>query len=289
MRHVRGHDATAFDVLAEPNRRRILDSLRDGERPVGELVHELRLSQPAVSKHLRALREAGLVEVRPGGAAAVLPPPGGAAAGARRLDRALPALLGPAPRRPRGPPRHDGGLTMEITDEVRSRMGTATITDGTWTLTFVRHLDHPVEKVWRADHRVRAPGGLVPVRHRRGAARRAPTSRMPFWPDVVEKYEVAEPDTKGHIEVWEPPTRFELRWEGDHLRWELEPTATGTTLTADDRHRGPRHRHRRGRRLPRVPRPAAGATRLGRRRHRWPTTRRSSRPPTPTPPRATSP
>lgn len=57
--------ATAFDVLAEPNRRRILDSLRDGERPVNELVHELRLSQPAVSKHLRALREAGLVEVRP--------------------------------------------------------------------------------------------------------------------------------------------------------------------------------------------------------------------------------
>lgn len=57
--------ATAFDVLAEPTRRRILDSLREGERPVNELVHELRLSQPAVSKHLRALREAGLVEVRP--------------------------------------------------------------------------------------------------------------------------------------------------------------------------------------------------------------------------------
>jgi DNA-binding transcriptional ArsR family regulator len=57
--------ATAFDVLAEPNRRRILDALRDGERPVGELVHELRLSQPAVSKHLRALRDAGFVDVRP--------------------------------------------------------------------------------------------------------------------------------------------------------------------------------------------------------------------------------
>ena len=56
---------TAFEVLAEPTRRRILDSLRGGERPVGELVHELRMSQPAVSKHLRALRDAGLVEVRP--------------------------------------------------------------------------------------------------------------------------------------------------------------------------------------------------------------------------------
>jgi DNA-binding transcriptional ArsR family regulator len=54
----------AFEVLAEPNRRRILDLIKDEERPVGELVDELRLSQPAVSKHLRVLREAGLVEVR---------------------------------------------------------------------------------------------------------------------------------------------------------------------------------------------------------------------------------
>src|ERR671915_215261 len=56
--------AMAFEVLAESNRRRILDLLRVGERPVGELVHQLGVSQPAVSKHLRVLREAGLVEVR---------------------------------------------------------------------------------------------------------------------------------------------------------------------------------------------------------------------------------
>jgi DNA-binding transcriptional ArsR family regulator len=55
---------TAFAVLAEPTRRDILDLLRDGERPVGELVRDLRMSQPAVSKHLRVLRDAGLVEVR---------------------------------------------------------------------------------------------------------------------------------------------------------------------------------------------------------------------------------
>lgn len=54
-----------FAVLAEPTRRDILDLLRDGERPVGELVDHLRLSQPAVSKHLRVLRDAGFVEVRP--------------------------------------------------------------------------------------------------------------------------------------------------------------------------------------------------------------------------------
>jgi DNA-binding transcriptional ArsR family regulator len=54
----------SFTVLAEPSRRTILDVLRDGERPVGDLVRHLRLSQPAVSKHLRVLRDAGLVEVR---------------------------------------------------------------------------------------------------------------------------------------------------------------------------------------------------------------------------------
>jgi DNA-binding transcriptional ArsR family regulator len=53
-----------FEVLAEPNRRRILDLLLT-ERPVGELVEGTGLSQPTVSKHLRVLREAGLVEVRP--------------------------------------------------------------------------------------------------------------------------------------------------------------------------------------------------------------------------------
>ncbi|WP_432940037.1 ArsR/SmtB family transcription factor [Kribbella sp. CA-253562] len=56
--------ATTFEVLAEPRRREILDLLRDGERPVGELVDALELSQPAVSKHLKVLRDAGLVEVR---------------------------------------------------------------------------------------------------------------------------------------------------------------------------------------------------------------------------------
>jgi DNA-binding transcriptional ArsR family regulator len=53
-----------FEVLAEPNRRRILELLREAERPVGELVEAMDLSQPAISKHLRVLREAGLVEVR---------------------------------------------------------------------------------------------------------------------------------------------------------------------------------------------------------------------------------
>jgi DNA-binding transcriptional ArsR family regulator len=53
-----------FDVVAEPTRRKILDLLRDGDRPVGDLVADLGLSQPGVSKHLRVLRDAGLVKVR---------------------------------------------------------------------------------------------------------------------------------------------------------------------------------------------------------------------------------
>jgi DNA-binding transcriptional ArsR family regulator len=53
-----------FEVLAEPSRRRILDLLRERPRLVGELTAELGLSQPGTSKHLRVLREAGLVEVQ---------------------------------------------------------------------------------------------------------------------------------------------------------------------------------------------------------------------------------
>jgi len=53
-----------FEILADSNRRRVLDLLREQERTVGELVDALYMSQPAVSKHLRILRDAGLVESR---------------------------------------------------------------------------------------------------------------------------------------------------------------------------------------------------------------------------------
>ena len=56
--------STTFEVLAEPTRRRILDLLLERPRLVGELTSELGLSQPGTSKHLRVLREAGLVQVR---------------------------------------------------------------------------------------------------------------------------------------------------------------------------------------------------------------------------------
>ena len=56
-----------FEAIAEPNRRHILDLLRAGEMPAGELVAATGLSQPGLSKHLKLLREAGLVSVRPDG------------------------------------------------------------------------------------------------------------------------------------------------------------------------------------------------------------------------------
>ena len=56
--------ADAFNAVAEPRRRQILDVLAGGERPVNDLVERLGIAQPQVSKHLRVLREVGLVDVR---------------------------------------------------------------------------------------------------------------------------------------------------------------------------------------------------------------------------------
>ena len=56
--------ADAFNAVAEPRRRQILDLLAAGERPVNDLVVELGVAQPQVSKHLRVLREVGAVQVR---------------------------------------------------------------------------------------------------------------------------------------------------------------------------------------------------------------------------------
>ena len=68
-----------FEALVDENRRRILDLLAPGERPVGELVDLVALSQPSVSRHLKALRAAGLVESR--------------TQGQRRLYRVVPEPL----------------------------------------------------------------------------------------------------------------------------------------------------------------------------------------------------
>ncbi|MBB6671301.1 ArsR/SmtB family transcription factor [Cohnella nanjingensis] len=58
-------NTTTLSALAEPNRLHIVELLRDGPRPVGEIADRLQLHQPQVSKHLRVLSDAGLVEVKP--------------------------------------------------------------------------------------------------------------------------------------------------------------------------------------------------------------------------------
>lgn len=57
-------DLAVLDVIAEPTRRRILDAVREHERSVTELVEHVGMHQPGVSRHLKVLRDAGLVEVR---------------------------------------------------------------------------------------------------------------------------------------------------------------------------------------------------------------------------------
>ena len=57
-------EMAVLEVIAEPTRRQILDAVRDGERSVGELVEKVGMHQPGVSRHLKVLRDAGLVEVR---------------------------------------------------------------------------------------------------------------------------------------------------------------------------------------------------------------------------------
>lgn len=61
---VMAQELAVLEVIAEPTRRRILDAVRGGERSVSELVDAVGLHQPGVSRHLKVLRDAGLVEVR---------------------------------------------------------------------------------------------------------------------------------------------------------------------------------------------------------------------------------
>jgi DNA-binding transcriptional ArsR family regulator len=63
--YIQAMNTTTFSALAEPSRFRIVELLREGPRPVGEIAQRLSLRQPQVSKHLRVLSQAGLVEVRP--------------------------------------------------------------------------------------------------------------------------------------------------------------------------------------------------------------------------------
>ena len=64
-----------------------------------------------------------------------------------------------------------------------------------------------------------------------GERRAGADIKLPFWPAAVEKYELDETPLTGRIEVWDPPAIFQWTWGGDILRFELNPTDGGTTMT----------------------------------------------------------
>ena len=112
----------------------------------------------------------------------------------------------PRPEAPLGTLRPDGGLH------------------------YVRRLPHAPEKVWRAltesEHLVHwFPADIV------GERRPGAPLKLPFWPAQVERYGIAVPVIDGEMLAWDPPRLFELTWDTDRLRWELEPDGDGTLLT----------------------------------------------------------
>ena len=99
-----------------------------------------------------------------------------------------------------------------------------------WTVVFVRRLAHRPDKVWRAltesEHLQHwMPCDIV------GERREGATIELPFWPAHNDKYGPDLPTLAGVIRVWDPPRVLEWTWDTDVLRFELEPTDDGTTLT----------------------------------------------------------
>ena len=96
-------------------------------------------------------------------------------------------------------------------------------------LRYVRQLAHPPERVWRAitesdQLRHWLPTDIV------GERRAGASIQLPFWPDLVDKYEIADDTLTGRILTWDPPRTFSWMWDRDTLIFELHPTDTGTRL-----------------------------------------------------------
>mgnify|MGYP002404291918 CR=1 FL=1 len=101
-------------------------------------------------------------------------------------------------------------------------LATLTFEGGRTGLHFERVLHHPIERVWQAltsseDLRHWMPADLE------GELAKDAEISLPFWPEVVEKYQIADPVTSGRVERWEPPRAFGWTWDTDELLFELEP------------------------------------------------------------------
>lgn len=209
---------SVFEVLAEPHRRLILDLVREQERPVGELVDALGLSQPAVSKHLRVLRDSGLV--------------GSRVDAQRRLYRARTAALREiddwlAPYRR----MWDASLDdlsrhleeMAMSTEDRDYGTTEQRGDGKWQLRFQRSFPHAVEKLWRAVTEPEHLAAWFPTTI--DGDRRAGAHLQFVFPNGEA------PPFDGEVVAYEPPSLFEFRWGPDSIRMEITGSGTSSTIT----------------------------------------------------------
>jgi uncharacterized protein YndB with AHSA1/START domain len=102
--------------------------------------------------------------------------------------------------------------------------------DAVVSLHYERHLSHPPERVWRAltesdDLRHWMPCDIV------GPREAGAEVIVPFWDDVVDRYEIENPVLTGRIVTWDPHRSFAWEWDDELLTYELEPTDTGTRLT----------------------------------------------------------
>ena len=211
---------SVFEVLAEPRRRQILDLVREGECSVNELVARLEMNQPAVSKHLRVLREAGLVRVRVDEQRRLYRLTPASAARTRPVAGSLPCGLGRQPRQagtapgPDGPGRDRGrAMTAGKLEDIGGR----------WRLRFTRELAHPQEKVWRA---------ITEPEHMRAWF---PQHVSGDWvvggPLTFSGPEGRGPDFDGEVLAYQPQSLVEFRWGTDVIRLELAGRPDGCTLT----------------------------------------------------------
>jgi DNA-binding transcriptional ArsR family regulator/uncharacterized protein YndB with AHSA1/START domain len=205
-----------FDVVAEPHRRHILDILRDGEPPVGELAARLRVAQPVVSKHLRVLRDAGLVSSRTDGPRRVYSLN---AAPLRELDDWV--------SRYRGLWTHAlDQLSRDISKQRRSSDvdGELEQVGAAWRLRFTRRLTHPIEDVWRA---LTEHGELATWFPDRISGEWQVGAELTFTQATGATF-------TGVVRVVEPPTALEFTWGTDLLRFELQPADSDCILTLLD-------------------------------------------------------
>ena len=248
--------AIPFEALGDPNRRAIVELLGAGGRSVQELADALPISRPAVSRHLRLLKEAGLVGRGAARHAAHLPAPRRGRRGRPRLSR---AVWGDAAARFRaGRREHERRATAAVIEPIRLDFEVECPADHAFEVWTAR-----IAQWWPADHTVSGEADSTVVLEGRPGGR------------IFERTPAGVEHDWGEVTVWEPPSRLVYRW---HLRRD-RADATEVEIRFVDRgaatHAGRDRASRLGARsAPRARRGATGTTAAGRR-----CCRTTSRPP----------